>query len=46
MNVRKGVGVEFVFSGTKSREMMKEFNDFKRGCGGSHHLCWVLGNSV
>jgi len=40
MNVRKGVGaLEFVFLGTKSREVMKEFNNFKNGCGGNHHLC-------
>jgi hypothetical protein len=37
MNVRKGIGgLEFVFLGIRSKEMMKESSDFKRSCGGSH----------
>jgi len=40
MNVRKGIGgLEFIFLGTKPREVMKKFNNFRNGCGGNHHLC-------
>jgi hypothetical protein len=39
MNVRKGIGgLDFAFLGTKSREMMKDFSDFRSGYRGNHHV--------
>jgi hypothetical protein len=32
-------GLKFALLGTRSREVMKESNNFRSDCGGSHHLC-------